>query len=193
MSLPDAERDDDATPDRATVRAPSFARWLLELAATFAVAGIIAWVLLTYVVMQYEIPSASMEDTLQIGDRVLVNKLAYRFGRPAPGDIVVFLSPDGDHTDWVKRVVAVAGQTVDIRDDVVYVDDEPLKEPYVNRRYLRHFDADGAIRVPKGTVFLMGDNRGSSRDSSLVGPQPVTHIIGRAEAIVWPLDRARGL
>jgi signal peptidase I len=153
------------------------------------VAWLIAQGIMTFVVQRYVIPSSSMEDTLQIGDSVLVNKLVYRFEDPKPGDVVVFVSPEDDRTDFIKRVIAVGGQTVDIRDGTVYVDGKARYEPYVNTRYPDEYVSDAPVRVPPRMVFVMGDNRANSRDSRFIGPQPVSKILGRAFAICWPLDR----
>jgi signal peptidase I len=158
-----------------------------------AISWLIAQGIMTYLVQRYEIPSTSMEDTLQIGDNVLVDKLSYRFSDPEPGDLVVFLAPDNPRKQWIKRVVAVGGQTVDIRDGVVYIDGDRLTEPYVNTRYPSRYESEVPVKVPADTVYLMGDNRANSQDSRYIGPQPLSRIVGRAFVICWPIDRARSL
>lgn len=158
-----------------------------------AIAWLIAQGIMSYVVQRYEIPSSSMEDTLLIGDSVLVDKFVYRLHDPKPGDLVVFLSPEDPDKRWIKRVVAVGDQTVDIRDGVVYVDGKRLTERYVNKRYPSHYDADTPVRVPDRMVYLMGDNRTNSQDSRYIGPQPLSRVVGRAFVICWPIERARSL
>jgi signal peptidase I len=173
------------------VRKPSFAFWVGQTAVLLAIAAVIAFGIRTFVVQPFQIPSSSMEDTLLIGDGVLVNMSAYRFQAPKPGDIVVFAPTEKTATDLIKRVVAVGGQTVDIRNGVLYVNGKKQTEPYVNTRYPDHYDADAPLKVPAGMVYLLGDNRGNSTDSRYIGPQPVSAILGRAFAIYWPLSRIR--
>lgn len=167
----------------------SFGRWLLELVVLVGLAWVLAFGIKTYVVQPFVIPSSSMEPTLLISDRVLVNKFIYRVTAPRPGDVVVFLSPEDGRTDLIKRVIAVAGQTVDIQDGRVSVDGVLLNEPYVNAADPDHYNSDSPVKVPPGTVWVMGDYRANSKDSRFIGPQPVSKILGRAFAIYWPLDR----
>jgi len=202
MPSPVSARDDPVleTPPmtrmerRAAIRARStgtisFGRGLLETVLLIGFAWVLAFGIKTYVVQPFLIPSSSMEPTLAISDRVLVNKFVYRFSDPSPGDIVVFISSEDGSTDLIKRVIAVGGQTVDIQDGAVIVDGNRLDEPFVNQAYPDHYDADAAVKVPPGTVWVMGDNRANSKDSRYIGPQPVSMILGRAFAIYWPLDR----
>jgi signal peptidase I len=167
----------------------SFGRWLLELVVLVALAWVLALGIKTYVVQPFIIPSSSMEPTLLVSDRVLVSKFVYRFVEPKPGDIVVFVSPEDGRTDLIKRIIAVAGQTVDIRDGKVVVDGIQLVEPYVNSAYPDHYDSDAPVKIPPGTIWVMGDNRANSKDSRFIGPQPVSRVLGRAFAIYWPLGR----
>jgi signal peptidase I len=179
---------------RAAIRARttgtiSFGRGLIETVALIGMAWVLAFGIKTYIVQPFLIPSSSMEPTLAISDRVLVNKFVYRFTDPSPGDIVVFVSSEDGSTDLIKRVIAVGGQTVDIQDGAVIVDGRALDEPFVNKAYPDHYDADAAVTVPPGTVWVMGDNRANSKDSRYIGPQPISMILGRAFAIYWPLER----
>ncbi len=141
-----------------------------------------------FVVEAFWIPSGSMIPTLQINDRVLVNKFIYRFTEPKPGEIVVFQSVDDPDTDLIKRVVAVAGDKVAVRNGRLLVNGEPQKEPFTNKNLPdRSFFA--ATTVPKGHVFMMGDNRANSQDSRVWGPLPKKNIEGEAFLRFWPLDR----
>lgn len=167
----------------------SFGRWVLELAVLLVLAWVLAWGVKSFVVQPFIIPSSSMEPTLMISDRVLVNRFLYRFTSAKPGDIVVFVSPEEGNVDLIKRVVAVGGQTIDIRDGKVYVDGTLRVETFVNSAYPDHYDSDAQLKVPAGSVYVMGDNRANSKDSRYIGPQPVSRILGRAFAIYWPLDR----
>jgi signal peptidase I len=189
--------DPEHTPAEPSVESPdirktaeeSLLRWLGELIVLVVLAFVLAMGIKTFVVQPFVIPSGSMEPTLQINDRVLVNKFVYRFWQPTQGDVVVFISPDDKSTDFIKRVIAVAGQTVDINDGVVSIDGKPLPEPYVNKLVVDHYNSDKPVRVPRGQVWLMGDNRTNSRDSRFFGPRPVSELLGKAFLVYWPLDR----
>jgi signal peptidase I len=168
-----------------------------------AIVALAALVLRYFVVGHYYIPSASMEPTLHgcpgcNDDHVLVDKVSYRAHPPDPGDIVVFDRPPEDPSgedQLIKRVIGVGGDTVDLRDGHVYVNRLLLDEPYVNKRCgsrstvpltgVKHW------KVPRGDVFVLGDNRCNSFDSRAFGPIRDSSIVGRAFAIIWPLKRVR--
>jgi signal peptidase I len=141
-----------------------------------------------FVVEAFYIPSESMIPTLQIGDRVLVNKFIYRFTEPKRGDVVVFESVEGGNEDLIKRVVGVPGDEISVRRGKLFVNGELRRQPYVNKRFPdRSFFAP--TTVPKGHVFVMGDNRANSRDSRFFGPVPKVKIEGEAFLRFWPLGR----
>jgi signal peptidase I len=190
----DEEDQPASEPTVPTVRArPSFTRWLVEILLTLVAATVLAFAIKAWVLEARQIPSTSMEQTLLVGDRVLVEKLSYRLRAPARPDVVVFEAEDAPGGAIIKRVIAVGGQRIDIREGIVYVDGQRLTEPYVNSRYPDDYDADAESVVPTGTVFVMGDNRANSNDSRYIGPVSLSRIIGRAFAIYWPLDRLSGL
>lgn len=188
--LAEAYASDDA-PAFAEAEEPrlSFWRWLAELVVLVVVAWLLATGIKTYVMQPFVIPSGSMVPTLEVSDRVLVNKFVYRFSEPRQGDIVVFLEPGGGARDYIKRVIAVGGQTVDLDQGAVLIDGEPLPEPYVHGQESDDGDVRMPYQVPEGQVFLMGDNRVNSRDSRWFGAQPVSAVLGRAFAIYWPPSR----
>lgn len=140
-----------------------------------------------FVVEAFWIPSGSMIPTLQINDRVLVNKFIYRFTDPERGDIVVFQSVD-DNTELIKRVVALPEDTVAVRGGRLIVNGEPQKEPFTNKKFP---DTSFFARttVPENHVFVMGDNRANSQDSRFFGPLPEKNIEGEAFLRFWPIDR----
>ena len=145
-----------------------------------------------FVVEAFWIPSASMVPTLKYGDRVLVNKFIYRFTEPQRGDVIVFKSVEGDGQDLIKRVVGVPGDEIAVRGGKLFVNGEPQREPYVNKKYPdRSFYAP--TTVPKDHVFAMGDNRANSQDSRIFGPVPEKNIEGEAFLRFWPPDRIGGL
>ena len=140
-----------------------------------------------FVVEAFWIPSGSMIPTLQINDRVLVNKFIYRFTEPERGDIVVFDSVTDD-TELIKRVVALPGDTVAVRSGRLIVNGEPQKEDFTNEKFPdRSFFA--RTTVPEDHVFVMGDNRANSQDSRVFGPLPKKNIEGEAFLRFWPLGR----
>jgi signal peptidase I len=141
-----------------------------------------------FVMEAFWIPSGSMIPTLEIGDRVLVNKFIYRFTEPKRGDIIVFRSVDDPKEDLIKRVVGLPGDEIAVRHGKLFLNGEPQKEPYTNNKLPdRSFFA--RTTVPKGHVFVMGDNRGNSADSRVFGPLPKKNIEGEAFLRFWPPHR----
>jgi signal peptidase I len=141
-----------------------------------------------FVMEAFWIPSGSMIPTLEIGDRVLVNKFIYRFTDPRRRDIIVFESVDNSNEDLIKRVVGLPGDKIAVRGGKLFVNGEPQKEPYTNKKLPdRSFFAQ--TTVPKNHVFVMGDNRGNSADSRVFGPLPEKNIEGEAFLRFWPPDR----
>ncbi|PZV18514.1 MAG: signal peptidase I [Leptolyngbya sp.] len=139
------------------------------------------------------IPSNSMDPTLHIGDRLLVEKISYRWQPPHRGDIVVFAPPPQltrlgyePRQAFIKRVIGEPGQTLQVSQGQVLVDGTPLREPYILEPLAYSLDP---VTVPAGQVFVMGDNRNDSNDSHVWGGLPQQNIIGRARLRFWPLDR----
>lgn len=203
-----AETAQSAAPDPEPVPAPPVlptdpeherVRSMVEWVAVVVGALIVALIVKTFLFQAFYIPSASMEPTLQKGDRVLVNKVSYDVHHVRRGDVVVFeippasIGPDGIK-DLIKRVIGLPGDTIESRDGIVYVNDRRLTEPYLPAGTLTGNPADGSnppiVRqvVPAGKVFVMGDNRANSHDSrySDRGPIPISSIVGRAFVLVWP-------
>jgi signal peptidase I len=168
----------------------SLARWLGETVLLLGLAFLLAMGIKTYIAQPFVIPTGSMQPTVEINDRVFYNKFVYRFAEPAAGDIVVFDNPeDPGGTPLTKRVIAVGGQTVEVRDGYVYVDGVQIDEPYVQAENRGGPSLPEPVEVPAGYVWLMGDNRAHSGDSRIFGPQPADNIQGKAFVIYWPLDR----
>ncbi len=138
-----------------------------------------------FVVEAFYIPSESMVPTLEVGDRVLVNKFIYRFTEPDRGDIVVF---EREGQDLIKRVVALPGDRISVRDGTLYVNGETRNEDYLNQEF-PDLSSFGPVTVPEGRVFVMGDNRANSRDSRFIGPIPEEDIQGEAFLRFWPPGR----
>ncbi len=141
-----------------------------------------------FVLEAFYIPSESMVPTLEVGDRVFVNKFVYRFAEPERGDVVVFRSVEGENEDLIKRVVALPGETVHAAGGRVYVDGRLLVEPYLPQA-TRTSDF-APVKVPAGHLWVMGDNRSRSFDSRFVGPVERDTVVGRAVLKIWPPARA---
>lgn len=157
--------------------------------------ALLVWALLLrgFVVHPQLIVSDSMAPTLAVGDRLVVDKLSYRFHLPRAGDIIVFEPPpaltrSGSPPEYIaiKRVIALPGQEVQVRDGQVLVDGTPLREPYVAAPPSY---AWGPASIPEGMLFVLGDNRNVSSDSHIWGLLPTQHVKGRAWLRFWPLAR----
>ncbi len=162
---------------------------LLELLESVAIAVLLAVLIRMFLFQPFIIPSGSMEPTLQVGDRIMVNKLSYRLGKPERGDVVVFKFPLDPNRDFVKRLIAKGGETVAIRDSKLIINGEQVPEEYLPPGLM--FEDFGPVEVPPGTYFMLGDNRNSSEDSRSWGMMPEENIIGKAVLIYWPLDRIK--
>ncbi|MEZ5137856.1 MAG: signal peptidase I [Acidimicrobiales bacterium] len=177
--------------------------------AVIAGAIVIAVVIRTFVLQTFWIPSPSMSPTLVEDDRVLVNKLSYRFHDVNRGDVIVFerppTEPPNEIKDLIKRVVGLPGDHVSIIDGTVRIDGRELDEPYVHgldtvydgsclqpNVDLTGLDTDAGWEVPDGELFVMGDNRVNSHDGRCFGPIDEDLVVGRAFFIMWPPARVRG-
>lgn len=184
-----APAESPAAPAAAPVKpGKSAAREWLE---TIVIALVVALLIRTFVVQVYVVDGESMEPTLHTGERFLVNKFIFHFRNPKPGEIVVLNDPGKPTRELIKRVVAVAGETVEVRQGVAYVDGHPLNEPYVNRLY--PIGDSAPTKVPPGTIYVMGDNRGRSFDSRSIGPILLSKVEGEAFFMIWPADRFAGV
>jgi len=176
--------------------------WLVVIAVALGAAMLVRM----YVLQQFYISGPSMETTMFTDDRVLVNKLSYRLHDIRRGDVVVFdrVTMNGNtvaHDDLIKRVVALSGEAIEIKNCDVYINDTKLTEDYLPENDVSNPDPAARCRVvsmrritvPEGHVFVMGDNRPESFDSRSFGSIPESLVIGRAFAVVWPLGSIRGL
>jgi signal peptidase I len=181
-----------APPRKLTERRYRLIRWTLEVVVIVAAAFLLALVVQQFVIKPYVIPSPSMEPTLMEGDRVLVNRLVYHFRVPKIGDIIVFHPPGGVSSDpFIKRVVAVGGDTVSVHDGVLWVNGQAQQEPFLMEHPI--VEDSPEVKIPSGYVWAMGDNRNNSGDSRVFGPVKLDEIIGEAIAVYWPLNRIKGL
>ncbi len=174
---------------------------MVEWLAVIVAAVLLAVGVRTYVAQMFYIPSGSMLPTLQIGDRIVVDKLAYRLGSVHRGDIVVFARPplvEADYTDLVKRVIGLPGETIGTADGHITIDGKTLAEPWLPRplpqtepsSVPQAFSLTHPYTIPAGHYFVMGDNRPDSEDSRYFGPIPANLIVGKMAVRVWPLGKA---
>ncbi|HJS25852.1 MAG TPA: signal peptidase I [Actinomycetota bacterium] len=213
---PKHRRSHDAEPEGGEER-----RWRFVGSTPFLilVALGVAILVKSFVIQAFYIPSESMVPTLEVGDRVFVNKFLFDEGDIHRGDVIVFENPNqgelpdrgaiGDFLHWlgegigfaqpenedfIKRVVALPGETIEIRDDVVYIDSEPLDEPYLTEAAGKAMADYPLKEVPDGELFVMGDNRGNSADSRYgLGTVPVDRVIGKAFVVIWPPSHLGGV
>jgi signal peptidase I len=179
------------------------ARWAWELGSVVVVAVVIAVLLRTFVIATYSIPSGSMEPTLQIGDRIVVDKLSYDLHGVDRGNIIVFSTPPNEDcagppvADLVKRVVGLPGETISLSDGNVYIDGKLLDQSWLpsseqGKTYPGPSGAPYALHhpfhIPEGDVFVMGDNRMLSCDSRYWGPIKESTIVGKVDLRIWPLS-----
>jgi signal peptidase I len=182
---------------------PRWQKLLLEYLEALAVALVLAFVIRTFVVQAFKIPSGSMLDTLLIGDHLLVNKFLYGthipftdtvvmpLEDPKDGDIIVFEYPEDPSKDFIKRIIGAPGDVVEMRDKVVYRNGKKLDEPYVKHTSpvtQGRRDNFGPITVPPDKYFVMGDNRDESYDSRFWGFVDKKKIRGKAWIIYWSWD-----
>ncbi len=176
---------------------------LREYTEAILIALVLAFFIRSFIVQAFKIPSGSMIPTLLVGDHILVSKFSYgpqipfthyrlfTLDRPKRGQVVVFLEPMERKKDFIKRVIGLPGETVQVIDRRVYIDGKPLDEGYAyysDARYVRGLDNFGPFKVPENCYFMMGDNRENSSDSRVWGPVPFELIKGRAFLIYWSWD-----
>lgn len=210
-----------ATEDKAKKQEKAKKGHFREIAEAIIVALVLAILIRTFFIQAFKIPSGSMEDTLVIGDHIIVSKLSYGLQVPKPamvrfggatvpfletrlvtawgtierGDVVVFRFPGDRSKDYIKRVVGLPGDRVEVRDQKIFVNGERWEESFgVNKGGVYGEEVEknvsfGPYSVPEGTVFTMGDNRDRSYDSRYWGPVPIEDIKGRALMIYWSWDR----
>ena len=168
--------------------------WWRETIETIVWAFALALILRTFVVQAFWIPSGSMLPTLQIGDRVLVAKIWNLVKEPSRGSIYVFKFPEDENRDFIKRIIGLPGDVLDIQSGIVYINGEALDEPYVESRdrfTLRRNEKFEAVpvKIPEDMYFALGDNRQNSQDGRYWGFVPKGHLKGPAFLRYWPLSR----
>lgn len=148
--------------------------------------ALIVAVILLFLAQPRRLEGPSMEPNLHVGQRLFVERVSYLLRSPRRGDIVVLNLPARPGDSLIKRAIALAGETIEIRDGQVFINGQPLEEPYV---HFRSSDSMPPYVVPTNAVFVMGDNRGFSNDSRAFGPVPLSALRGRAWFRYWPPNR----
>lgn len=158
---------------------------LIELLHDLAIAVVVCVLLITYVVQAFKVQGTSMSPELLDGERILVNKFLYRFGDIERGDVVVFWYPEDPELSFIKRIVGLPGETVEVRNGKVYVDTVLIDEPYVMVDNADH-RSFASQEIRPGHYFVLGDNRRGSNDSRSWGLVPERYIYGKAFVRIWP-------
>ncbi|MFH1452744.1 MAG: signal peptidase I [Armatimonadota bacterium] len=160
-----------------------------EWVDSIIIAGISAIIIIQFIVQPFYIPSESMYPTLKKWDFILVNKFIYRFSDPQKGDIVVFYPPPSAHAgdkEYIKRIVALPGDTVQVKDGYLYLNGKKQNEVFVKN--LADYELE-KLTIPRNKYFVLGDNRSNSGDSHVWGYLPQKNIVGKAFIIIWPPPR----
>lgn len=191
-------------PKRQSVKKKSVIRDWIE---SIIIAFILAMIIRTFVIQAFKIPTGSMRPTLLEGDLILVNKFIYgakipftdlklpKIREPKRGDVIVFIYPENPKKNFIKRLVGLSGEIVEIKNGTVYINGKPLQDPIFSQRYYynrgKFSDEEERILVPRDSLFVLGDNSASSQDSRYWGFVPHKNILGKAIVIYWPPLRIR--
>jgi signal peptidase I len=187
------DHDVDEAPAAPRRAGSAIKEWTIVLVVALSVAFLVRG----FLIAPFYIPSTSMVDTLEVKDRILVNRLSYRLHDVNRGDVIVFEKPEGaqfgdEVEDLIKRAIGLPGDTLEFRECRVYVNGQLLDEPYTDGKCTgppstnSDPEQDGSVIVPEGMYFAMGDNRTGSSDSRVWGFVPEDKIIGRAFVVIWP-------
>jgi signal peptidase I len=192
-----------AQEQKSTRKKSAVRDWIESIVIAF----ILAMFIRTFIIQAFKIPTGSMRPTLLEGDAILVNKFIYgakipftdwsfpAVRQPRRGDVIVFIYPNEPKKDFIKRMIGLGKDSVEIKNGTVYINDKPLEEPLFNQKYYYNRGEYGAIGkkilVPDNCFFVLGDNSASSQDSRYWGFVPKKNVLGKALIIYWPLNRIR--
>ncbi len=166
-------------PAASGLQHPNLLRDLIETMVLVT----IAFLVVNALIGRFRIEQVSMQPNLHEGEYVIVDKVSYAFRQPERGEIVVLKNPNPGQPDLIKRVIGLPGETIDVRGGQVYVNSQPLTEPYIKQPMASDYQAK---ELQAGQYFVMGDNRNNSEDSRIFGARPAGDIVGRALIIYWP-------
>lgn len=175
----------------------SMAKEIWDWTKAIGIAVILALLIRTFVFAPTIVDGESMMSTLKNHERLIVNKFIYRFSQPKRGDIIIFHAVE--KKDFIKRVIGVAGDRIEMKNDTLYINGKVVEEPYLKENKERWHEVNPAPftedfvvdSVPEGTVYVLGDNRRNSTDSRIIGPVPLDQIVGRADLSFWPIQNMR--
>lgn len=170
-------------PNNPKVR-PGWLTFMIETLQTIVLA-VVLYFLIDSVIARVRVENISMQPTLQSGEFILVNKLAYKLSDVTRGDIVIFHFPQDPREDYIKRVIGIPGDTITVQNSQVLVNNHPLTEPYIAAEP----QYTGTWTVPPDRIFVLGDNRNQSSDSHSWGFVPYENLVGKALVIYWPIDQ----
>ncbi len=162
-----------------------------DVAESLLIAVVLALVIRLFIFQPFYIPSGSMEPTLLIDDRIIVSKVAYYFSEPQRGDVIVFKYPRDPERVFVKRLIGRGGESVAIKDNHLYINNELIQEDYLPN--VGSYVDFGPVQIPENKYFVLGDNRTNSDDSRVWGSLEEELLIGKAVAVYWPMDRIGGI
>jgi signal peptidase I len=168
-------------PQETEEKRSGFMRFVIDVAETL-ILSIVLFAAINAVSARIRVDGASMEPTLQSGEFVIVNKLAYLFGEPTTGDVIVFHFPRDPDQEYIKRIIGLPGDRVEIKNGEVYVNDRVLDEDYIAASPVY----EDILEVPGDSLIVLGDNRNNSSDSHNWGPVPLDYVIGKATFVYWP-------
>ncbi len=179
---------------KASSKLKKVLKFIFEYVDSARSASILALVIVTIIVQTFGIPTGSMIPTLNIGNHLMVNKFIYYFRKPERGDVMVFVYPVNPKKDFIKRLVGLPGEMIQIKDGSVFINGEELRAPQtIAERYYYNegMYGEGLIKIPDNTYFVMGDNTKNSKDSRFWGFVPKKNLLGKAFFIYWPLTKMR--
>jgi len=167
-------------------------KYLSEWVVIIVIAFVLSIVIRTFIIDTRIVPTGSMLPTIQLQDRLIVDRLFYKFSKIERGDIIVFQATENSHEelDLVKRVIGLPGEKVQIKNGKVYINDKPLYEPYIKEPPDYEY---GPVIVPENSYFMLGDNRTASKDSHVWGFLPEENILGKVWIRYWPLNKIGAL
>lgn len=179
--------EESKIPSRSSKRKKKEKSALREMLEVVIVALALAFLIKTFVVGNFWIPSESMVPTIEVNDKVIVTNFSYWFAEPERGDVIVFRFPHDPKKDYIKRCIGLPGETIQFKDSKLYINGELVEEPYLPEGL--EFEDYGPVQVPEGQYFMCGDNRNHSSDSRVWGFVEKKLIIGKAQVIYWPFAR----
>lgn len=158
-----------------------------ELVQAVVIAFVLAFFIRTFLFQPFWVPSTSMLPTLQVDDRIIVNEVFLHYGQIERGDVMVFKYPLDKDLNYVKRIIGLPGETLEIKKEGVYIDGAPIDDDWVQGDF--HYEPLGPLEIPQDAYFTLGDNRDFSADSRYWGFVPEENFVGKASLIYWPLGR----